>query len=54
MARQYLSQEGKQAMNIIEQLDKEQMDRLSAERPLPAFAPGDTTACEREGRRRHA
>ena len=29
-------------MNIIEQLDKEQMDRLSAERPLPAFAPGDT------------
>lgn len=29
-------------MNIIEQLDKEQMERLSAERPLPEFAPGDT------------
>jgi len=29
-------------MNIIEQLEKEQQERLSAERQLPAFAPGDT------------
>lgn len=29
-------------MNIIEQLEKEQMDRLSAERKVPEFAPGDT------------
>lgn len=29
-------------MNIIEQLDKEQMERLAAERPVPEFAPGDT------------
>lgn len=29
-------------MNIIDQLDKEQMERLSAERPIPEFAPGDT------------
>lgn len=29
-------------MNIIEQLEKEQMDRLTAERKVPDFAPGDT------------
>lgn len=29
-------------MNIIEQLEKEQMDRLTAERKVPEFAPGDT------------
>jgi large subunit ribosomal protein L19 len=29
-------------MNIIDQLDKEQMDRLAAERAVPEFAPGDT------------
>ncbi|MDP4797089.1 MAG: 50S ribosomal protein L19 [Rhodospirillales bacterium] len=29
-------------MNIIEKLEKEQMDRLTAERKVPEFAPGDT------------
>jgi len=29
-------------MNVIEQLEKEQVERLSAERPIPDFAPGDT------------
>ena len=29
-------------MHIIEQLEAEQIERLSAERPVPAFAPGDT------------
>ena len=29
-------------MNIIDQLDKEQMERLTAERSTPEFAPGDT------------
>lgn len=29
-------------MNIVEQLDKEQMDKLMADREMPEFAPGDT------------
>ena len=29
-------------MNIIEQLEKEQQERLAAERQVPDFAPGDT------------
>ena len=29
-------------MNIIEQLEREQISRLTAERPVPAFQPGDT------------
>ncbi|MFC0284672.1 50S ribosomal protein L19 [Camelimonas abortus] len=29
-------------MNIIEQLDREQIARLSAERAIPEFQPGDT------------
>ncbi|MFO1069830.1 MAG: 50S ribosomal protein L19 [Geminicoccaceae bacterium] len=29
-------------MHIIEQLEREQIERLSAERPIPQFAPGDT------------
>lgn len=29
-------------MNLIEQLEKEEMDRLMAGKTLPAFAPGDT------------
>lgn len=29
-------------MNIIQQLEKEQMDKLSAQRAVPDFAPGDT------------
>lgn len=29
-------------MNIIEQLNKEQVEKLSAERDIPEFAPGDT------------
>ncbi|GLK54303.1 large subunit ribosomal protein L19 [Methylopila capsulata] len=29
-------------MNIIEQLDKEQMEAVSAKREIPDFAPGDT------------
>ncbi len=29
-------------MNIIEQLEKEQVEKLAAERAVPAFAPGDT------------
>ena len=29
-------------MNIIEQLEKEQIAKLTADRPVPAFAPGDT------------
>lgn len=34
--------DGGEAMNIIEQLDSETVDRLKAERPVPEFAPGDT------------
>jgi len=30
------------AINLIEQLDREQIERLTAERPVPAFGPGDT------------
>ncbi|HET9903394.1 MAG TPA: 50S ribosomal protein L19 [Xanthobacteraceae bacterium] len=29
-------------MNIIEQLEAEQLQKLSAERPIPDFGPGDT------------
>ncbi|MBN8874028.1 MAG: 50S ribosomal protein L19 [Rhodospirillales bacterium] len=29
-------------MNIIQQIEAEQADRLSAARPVPTFAPGDT------------
>lgn len=29
-------------MNLIEQLEKEEMDRLMAGKTLPAFGPGDT------------
>ena len=29
-------------MNVIEQIEKGEMDRLVAERPVPEFAPGDT------------
>jgi large subunit ribosomal protein L19 len=29
-------------MNIIQQLEKEQLDKLSANKAIPAFAPGDT------------
>ena len=29
-------------MNTIEQLEKEQIDQAVADRPVPAFAPGDT------------
>ena len=29
-------------MDIIQQLDKEQADRLAAKRPIPDFRPGDT------------
>jgi len=29
-------------MNIIQQLEKEQLDKLAATRTIPAFAPGDT------------
>ena len=29
-------------MNVIQQLEQEQIDRLVAERPIPDFAPGDT------------
>ena len=29
-------------MNIIEQLETEQLDKLTAERPVPEFGPGDT------------
>jgi large subunit ribosomal protein L19 len=29
-------------MNIIQQLDKEQVDAIAAKRPVPEFAPGDT------------
>ena len=29
-------------MNVVEQLEKEQMERLAQERPVPEFAPGDT------------
>src|SRR6201981_2691510 len=30
------------AMNIIEQLEKEQVEKLSAGKEIPDFAPGDT------------
>ena len=29
-------------MNLIQQLEAEQIEALTAERPVPAFAPGDT------------
>ena len=30
------------AMNTIQQLEKEQIEKLTAERPVPDFRPGDT------------
>lgn len=29
-------------MNLIQQLEREQIERLTAERPIPEFGPGDT------------
>lgn len=29
-------------MNVIEELEKEQVEKLAASRPIPEFAPGDT------------
>jgi large subunit ribosomal protein L19 len=29
-------------MNIIEELEKEQVEKLTADRPIPEFSPGDT------------
>ena len=29
-------------MNIVQQIEKEQLDKLAAERPIPEFGPGDT------------
>ena len=29
-------------MNIVQQLEKEQVEKLAAERPVPEFGPGDT------------
>ncbi|MGQ4273665.1 50S ribosomal protein L19 [Terrihabitans sp. B22-R8] len=42
------------AANIIEQLDREQMDVVAAQRVIPSFAPGDTVQVNvkvREGER---
>jgi len=33
-------------MNLIEQLEKEEMERLMAGKTLPAFAPGDTVVVQ--------
>jgi large subunit ribosomal protein L19 len=33
-------------MNLIEQLEKEEMDRLMVNKTLPAFAPGDTVVVQ--------
>jgi large subunit ribosomal protein L19 len=41
-------------MNIIEQLEKEQVDKLSATKTIPEFGPGDTVTVNvrvREGER---
>ena len=29
-------------MNIVEEINKGEMERISQERPIPEFAPGDT------------
>ncbi|MEQ8334964.1 50S ribosomal protein L19 [Nisaea sp.] len=29
-------------MNIVQQIEKEQLDKLASERPIPEFGPGDT------------
>jgi len=29
-------------MNIVQQIEKEQVEKLSSERPVPEFGPGDT------------
>jgi len=29
-------------MNLLQQLEAEQVDKLSGERPVPPFQPGDT------------
>ncbi|HEU0157378.1 MAG TPA: 50S ribosomal protein L19 [Stellaceae bacterium] len=29
-------------MNLLQQLEREQVDRLAADRPIPKFQPGDT------------
>jgi large subunit ribosomal protein L19 len=34
--------DGDFAMNLIQELEKEQFDKLSANRPIPEFGPGDT------------
>ncbi|ALD89978.1 50S ribosomal protein L19 [Cupriavidus gilardii CR3] len=33
---------GEETMNIIEQIEKEEIARLTANKTIPAFAPGDT------------
>ncbi len=33
-------------MNIIEQLEHEQVKKLTSARPIPEFAPGDTVRIE--------
>lgn len=41
-------------MNVIEQLEKEEMARLTANKTIPAFAPGDTVVVQvkvKEGNR---
>jgi large subunit ribosomal protein L19 len=34
--------QGEATMNVMEQIEKEQMAKLTAERAVPEFAPGDT------------
>ena len=37
-------------MNIIEQLEAEQVEKLTGEQPVPEFRPGRHVARQREGR----
>ena len=33
-------------MNIVEEINKGEMERISQERPIPEFAPGDTLSMQ--------
>ena len=41
-------------MNLIQQLEKEQVEKLSAGKTIPDFGPGDTVLGQREGGGRRA
>ena len=41
-------------MNLLKQIEQEQIDKLTAGKEIPDFAPGDTLDRQREGGRGRA